>query len=128
MDEMDDLIRGMKRSDVTDAIQEKAAGEEVVERTMSERLQDYPKIQREIDLHGKSGHEARGEIDRFINSCQNQRIRTVKIITGKGLHSKHQISVLPEVTEQKLAELKRSGLVLNWKQEKGGGAFVVYLT
>ena len=113
MDEMDDLMREIRRSEAAEAMKEKAEGETEEERTMAERLKDYPKIQRETDLHGMSGHEARGEIDRFINSAQNQRIRTVKIITGKGLHSKHQVSVLPEVTEQKLAELKKSGLVLS---------------
>jgi len=124
---MEDLMREMKRSEAAEAMQEKAAGESVEERTMSERLQDYPKIQRETDLHGMSGSEAKHEIDRFIQSAQQQRIRTVRIVTGKGLHSKHQISVIPEVTEERLAELKRLGLVLTWKREKSGGAFVVYL-
>ena len=127
MDEMDEIIKGVSRNDVESAFEEKAAGEFIEEEPDSKIGEDYPQVQIELDLHGMSGNKAKFEIDKFINSSQNQRIRTVKIICGKGLHSKHQISVLPEVTEQKLSELRKSGLVLNWKSEKGGGSFIVYL-
>jgi len=94
---------------------------------MSEKIKHYPKPQRELDLHGQTANEATREIGRFLINAQAQRIRTVRIITGKGLHSPHMQSILPEVTEKRIAELKKEGLVLDFKKEKGGGAFLVYL-
>ncbi|MBN2096146.1 Smr/MutS family protein [Candidatus Peregrinibacteria bacterium] len=95
--------------------------------SVGEQVKHYPKPQRELDLHGKIANEAMREIDHFLQNAGSQRIRTVRIITGKGLHSPNMRSILPEVTEQKIAELKRVGNVLTFKKEKGGGAFVVYL-
>jgi DNA-nicking Smr family endonuclease len=125
---MDELIREYASySDVQSAMKEKAAGE-FVEEDIGKMTKDYPSPQRELDLHKMNGSEAKFEIGKFINSSQDQRIRTVRLIPGKGLHSQNQQSVLPRVTEQKLSELRKSGLVVNWKKEKSGGAFVVYLT
>ncbi len=94
---------------------------------VGEQVKHYPKPQRELDLHGKTASEAIREIGHFLQNARYQRIRTVRIITGKGLHSPDLKSVLPEMTEKKLAELKRAGSVLAFKREKGGGAFLVYL-
>ena len=90
-------------------------------------VKDYPGVQREFDLHGMSGSEAITELVHFIDRSIQQRILTVRVITGKGLHSKHMKSVLPELTERKLGELRRARKVLAFKREKSGGAFLVYL-
>ena len=125
---LDDLINAYtSESDIQSAIEEKNAGEFEAEQSVGEMLKDYPAVQRELDLHQKTGGEAKSEIDYFINSCTNQNLRTVRIITGKGLHSKNQQSILPQVTEQKLSELRKEGVVLSFKREKTGGSVVVYL-
>ncbi|MBU0577199.1 Smr/MutS family protein [Patescibacteria group bacterium] len=125
---LDQLIEAYSsESDIQSAIEEKNAGEFEAEQSIGEMLKDYPAVQRELDLHQKTGSEAQSEISHFINSCSTQGLRTVRIITGKGLHSKNQQSILPQVTEQKLSQLKKEGLVLNFKREKTGGSVVVYL-
>ncbi len=114
-------------SDVAKAAREKEAGEEVIE-DVGVLVKDYPSPQRELDLHGNTGREAMFELENFINRCIAHRVLTVRVITGKGLHSKHFKSVLPELTEKKLSELKSTNKVVTWKRQKDGGAFIVYLT
>ena len=43
----------------------------------------------EIDLHGYSLEEANIKIFRFINYCYEKNIKSINIITGKGLRSKN---------------------------------------
>jgi len=44
-------------------------------------------IQREIDLHGMTGDEAREALRAFIGGCIADRLRCVRIVHGKGLGS-----------------------------------------
>lgn len=112
--------------DVEAAAREKEAGEEVFV-DVGETVKDYPNSQREIDLHGHTGQEAMFELTHFIEQAIQHRVRTVRVVTGKGLHSKHMKSVLPELTERKLGEFRRARKVLTFRREKAGGAYVVYL-
>ena len=43
----------------------------------------------EIDLHGYSLEEANIKIFKFINYCYEKNIKSINIITGKGLRSKN---------------------------------------
>ena len=43
----------------------------------------------EIDLHGYSLEEANKKILRFINDCYEKNIKSINVITGKGLRSKN---------------------------------------
>ena len=43
----------------------------------------------EIDLHGYSLEEANKKIFKFINDCYEKNIKSINIITGKGLRSKN---------------------------------------
>lgn len=127
--DMDEILEEYgSLSDIDAALEEKAAGEFVEEESLGEMVRDYPTPQRTIDLHGMTGQEAKREIETFVASAQRQRLLTVEIVTGKGLHSVGQQSVLPEMTESKLSEMKRQGIVFNWKRGKNGGSFIVYLT
>lgn len=92
-----------------------------------ELVKDYPVPQRDLDLHNHTVPEALFEVDRFIRQAINHRLRTVRLITGRGLHSKNMISVLPQEIEKKLAELRKEGRILAFKREKSGGSFAVYL-
>ena len=114
------------KADIEEALQQKEAGEEAVE-DVGVRVKDYPTPQRTLDLHGQTGSEAMFELENFINRAIEQKVRTVRVITGKGLHSKHMRSVIPELTEKKLAELRKAKKILAFRRDKTGGAFVVYL-
>jgi DNA-nicking Smr family endonuclease len=121
------LEESLKDPDMKGFLEEKVVGEEVDQQSVGEMVKDYPGPQREIDLHGQTGSEAMFELRNFIERSVNQRIRTVRVITGKGLHSQHMKSVLPELTEKKLGELRRTGKVLTFRREKTGGSYLVYL-
>ena len=43
----------------------------------------------EIDLHGYSLEEANKKIFSFINDCYEKNIKSINVITGKGLRSKN---------------------------------------
>lgn len=109
-------IRSAKRDKVEDEVE-----------AVGVLVKGFPDPQRELDLHGLSVPEALFEVSRFISQATTHRIRTVRIITGRGLHSKNMVSVLPEEIEKKLASLKREHKILAFKRERTGGSFAVYL-
>lgn len=127
-DNLDELIDAYSSpKDIASALHEKRAGELEPTENTGEKIKRYPKPEWELDLHNKTIDEAKREIGNFLVNAKGKQIQTVRIITGKGLHSPNFKSVLPEITEQKLAELKRNRLVLSFKKERTGGAFLVYL-
>lgn len=126
-DDMEELLETYgSREAIESAAREKEEAEDLSE-DIGVMVKGYPKVQRELDLHGMTGSEAMFELQNFIDRSIHQRVLTVRVITGKGLHSKHFVSVLPEKTEKKLAEMKRSGKVLAFRRERDGGAFTIYL-
>lgn len=90
-------------------------------------LKNYPAAQRELDLHGLTSSEAQSLAENFLVSAVRQRLRTVRLIVGKGLHSKDQQAVLPGVIEKLLSDWKRQKKILGYKWEKGRGTVLVYL-
>ena len=90
-------------------------------------VKDYPQPQRELDLHEKTVPEALSESRHFIDRSINQRIRTIRLVTGRGLHSKNMIPVLPGEIEKMLLEMRRNKKILSFKRDRTGGAFIVYL-
>ncbi|MFH7319696.1 Smr/MutS family protein [Desulfurivibrio sp. D14AmB] len=74
--------------------------------SLAARFRSYPPPQEELDLHGLTAEEAEKAIRRFVVRCREIRLTTLRIITGKGLHSPGQ-PVLPGVAEATLEELKR---------------------
>lgn len=124
MDELMELYASSE--EVHFALREKKLSEDLFRET-GVLVKDYPVAQRDIDLHGKTGEEAMRELENFIRLSIAQRLRTVRVITGKGLHSKHMFSVLPEMTEKKLSEMRKAKKILAFRREKTGGSFAVYL-
>ena len=47
------------------------------------------KIHMEIDLHGYSLDGANKKIFKFINDCYDKKVKSINVITGKGLRSKN---------------------------------------
>ncbi len=46
-------------------------------------------IHMEIDLHGYSLDDANKKIFEFVNECYDKKVKSINIITGKGLRSKN---------------------------------------
>ena len=95
-----------------------------------EKLKSYPPAQEDLDLHGKTGPEAERKTTAFIRTTASLKLRTVRIITGKGLHSDGP-AVLPDVVETKLKELKAEKRIFDFAWEKRekhkSGSIIVYL-
>lgn len=94
------------------------------------RRQNYPPPQEELDLHGLTAPEAEKAIHRFVTGCRQLRLATLRIITGKGLHSDGP-PVLPPVAEATLADLQKNNQVASfrWEQKRRqrSGALIVHL-
>lgn len=93
-------------------------------------IKQYPAPEAELDLHGCTGAEAERLTYSFIASARHRGVLTIRVITGKGLHSDGP-AVLPEVVEQLLTELKRRREVFSFrwerKEKQKSGAVIVYL-
>ena len=133
-DSDEDLIDAFERSIAHDAhtlIKKKTGGYFPMRQlTLKERLKRYPKPQRQLDLHGLTAIQAEQRTDAYIYTAHADGLFTLRIIVGKGLHSESG-AVLPDVVEDRLNRLKRDGLVMAYRWEKGvkrkSGAVIVYL-
>ncbi|MBU0673905.1 MAG: Smr/MutS family protein [Proteobacteria bacterium] len=98
--------------------------------SLRERLKSYPPPRETLDLHGLTGPEAALKTESFLKNSRFQQLLTVRIITGKGLHSPGG-AVLPDVVEERLKKLKDQGQILtfHWDhhQKKQSGSVIVYL-
>ena len=83
-----------------------------------------------LDLHGCYREEARKKVRNFLESRQRQGMKTVLIITGRGLRSKNGESVIRSDIEAYL-RTRAKAWVVEWgrapKQYGGDGALVVFL-
>jgi hypothetical protein len=97
---------------------------------VAEQLRHYPDPEAELDLHGFTGPEAARRTEHFIRNAEGRGLRTLRIITGKGIHSENG-PVLPDVVEQQVATLKAANIVLTFRWERKAkrqsGALLVYL-
>jgi DNA-nicking Smr family endonuclease len=114
----------------SESLQEKeaiSASDRVV--TVRERIRKYPGPEAEVDLHGCTARQALQKVESFVFAARLQGLRTVRIITGKGLHSPGA-AVLPPVVEERLRELKKEKMVLacRWegKSSRSSGSVIVY--
>ena len=124
----EELEKDLTRQDLKAVLREKAGRRKKL--SLRERLKSYPPPQEELDLHGFTGSEAERMTEKFIRQTAALKYRTVRIITGKGLHSNGP-AVLPEVVEIKLKELQIEKRIFAFAWEKKdkhrSGAVLVYL-
>lgn len=110
---------------------EAARKEEDERRRRAAGIHSYPPPQETLDLHGCTAQEAEDKTHYFVEESCRRGLRTVRVITGKGLHSPGGKAVLPDVIEQKLSLLKKDGAIaaFNWekKVKNKSGALLVYL-
>lgn len=83
-----------------------------------------------LDLHGLRRDEVGQKLGFFLQNAQHQGLRTLLIITGKGLHSESGEALLRSEAERFLAN-EGGKWLLEWgrapKQYGGAGALVLFL-
>ncbi len=83
-----------------------------------------------LDLHGCTGREAQVRVKDFILSARQRNLLCVRIITGRGLHSRGP-AVLPDVVEEKIRELKEEKIIHGYQWDRGdkaaSGALLVWI-
>lgn len=111
-------------------IKEKIRATQKPSLSISSKIVNYPEPQEDLDLHGLKGDEAELKTDFFIRDARARGLVTVRIIVGKGTHSKGP-AVLPNIIEAKIIDLKREGRIRTFKWEKRrklkSGSIIVYL-
>lgn len=78
-----------------------------------------------LDLHGETGESARVRAERWLRDHQQAGERTVRIVTGRGLHSVGP-PVLPAEMGHLLSTLKGT-VVARFETQSGGGSILVEL-
>ena len=113
-----------------------------------EKLQnkDFKKIVKKnlqiksLDLHGHSLEEANEIVERFIRKSYEEKVGKIKVVTGKGLHSKNEddpyvskdlgilkYSVPEFINKNKDLMKKIIGIEEADIKDGGSGAFYIYL-
>jgi DNA-nicking Smr family endonuclease len=102
-------------------------------RATSNRYAAATAAQRELDFHELGvldGQTVRRLTEDFLADARRCSLRRVRLITGKGLHSRGRPLVKPQVLRV-LREMERIGLIDGFEVEKvsagGDGAFHVRL-
>jgi DNA-nicking Smr family endonuclease len=125
------LEQSLDATAVQDALETKEAnGAGLSPERMTEQLRQYPRPQSELDLHHYTASDAAARTEYFIRSAAQRGLKTLRVITGKGLHSGGR-AVLPDVVEQVLVSLKRKDIVLTFvwehRSKTRSGSVIVYL-
>lgn len=100
------------------------ASEEPPRSTKVQRRQ-FP-IQDEIDLHGKTAAEAQGALDLFLRESRKQKLKKIRIIHGRGIHSGGD-AVLKPLVQTWASSLKGVKWEVCSPEEGGSGAIWLWL-
>lgn len=90
--------------------------------------------QRELDFHEHgplTPQRVKQMTEAFVDSCREEGLERIRIITGKGVHSKGGRPIVKPQVQRTLDALSRSGAVASWSMAKltegGEGAIDVRL-
>lgn len=116
-------------ADIKKALSEKQASLEADDPINAKK--DYPRPQDELDLHNFTGEEARRKTESYVRNSQRNKLKTIRIITGKGIHSENAKAVVRGTVSETVIKLKKEGLISDYewesKAEQRSGAIIVYL-
>ena len=97
-------------------------------------------IHMEIDLHGYSLDEANKKIFEFVSECYDKKVKSINVITGKGLRSKNiddpyistDLGILkysvPEFIKNNLELMKKiKSINFDESNSKNKGSFSIFL-
>ena len=126
----EELLEEFMPSDIKKVIKEKEGNSGREHHRLHEVI-DQHQVDAELDLHNHTREGAKRAIGYFIQNSHYNKLKKLRIITGKGTHSEEGRSVLRSIAEEKIIELKKQGLVKSFKWEQGemakSGAIIVYL-
>jgi len=97
---------------------------------LKRRLRGYPRQPQEtLDLHRCKCQEALSKLTQFIRDSINARLKTIRIVTGRGLHSVNGKAILRNAIGFRLEQMRMTRTVHDYKLEKSskGGSYMVYL-
>ncbi|HNQ03904.1 MAG TPA: Smr/MutS family protein [Thiobacillaceae bacterium] len=81
----------------------------------------------ELDLHGHTRAQAKGELVAFLRDCKRRGIRCVRIIHGKGMRSKNREPVLKAHVRHWLMQRDEVLAFVQARPADGGSGAVVVL-
>jgi DNA-nicking Smr family endonuclease len=127
-DDFASLLAEFMPPDMKEVIKEKEAGLPK-EKKGGPKHPDAPADS--LDLHEHTSEEAKRRIGFFIQNSHHNRLKTVEIITGKGIHSSGGKPILRDIAEEKINDLIKQKLVKSFKWDNGkkerSGSMIVYL-
>jgi len=95
------------------------------------KRKQFPVKRRAIDLHGFTFEQAENSLYRLLSDAQEDRTCWVKVITGRGLNSPGNISILKKKIPGLLKRRKYNSVVVETRkassEEGGEGAIMVRL-
>jgi DNA-nicking Smr family endonuclease len=125
-----DLVEGVGSFDIADSDEYVEGIAPGIDKRLLRKLRkgDYA-VQSHLDLHGMTSEEARGEVERFVESALLAGKRCLLIIHGRGLNSKDNIPVLKERLKVWLTRgrIARRVLAFATARPADGGAGAVYV-
>jgi DNA-nicking Smr family endonuclease len=97
---------------------------------VSRLIKHWPSPQEEIDLHHCTAQQAESAVLSFLAKAAAMPLLTVRIIVGKGFHSKGE-AILPGLVENLLHQSKKRNQILTFRWENKNikaksGAIIVY--
>lgn len=84
-------------------------------------------IEASLDLHGSTLDEARLRMDRFLSSCLQHSLRSVRVVHGKGHGSKNNAPVLKETVRRWLTQIEAVMAYVECAERDGGAGAVLVL-
>ena len=86
-------------------------------------------VQAELDLHGLSRKDARLELEGFIEECRRHSRTCVRIVHGKGNHSRDGVPVLKGLVQRWLSHRRLSRQLVAYALARpvDGGAGAIYV-
>jgi DNA-nicking Smr family endonuclease len=115
------------------AKKEKQSGSADTEQpTLKNLIDNYPKEPKDtLDLHGYFEQESARRAENFLRASKVNGYETVRIITGKGIHSPQGRAIIRGAVARLLEQLKAQGLIFHFKweqqREQSSGSVLVYL-
>ena len=129
----DEMEQFLTREAIEDALKEKGDQKDekqkksVPKRQVSYKFsKEYPKVDSELDLHGRTQEESERFLYNFINSAKIGKLKTIRVITGRGMHSKNG-PVIQNFVERLLEIHQRNGKIKKFKIETNGGSFLIHI-
>jgi DNA-nicking Smr family endonuclease len=96
------ILKSVNFAEMIDLYPIKAKKEQVDLHIARNQPRNNLRIERTLDLHGDTRKEAECTVENFLKRCYNDHIRCVRIIHGKGKHSKTGTAILKHYLQSTL--------------------------